>query len=162
MNQESPAGSFAAKGGGLVLAQFALMIAIWLAGRQWKQSAFWMESPLIHFFAAPLMITSAVLAVAGVFSLGRTRTVFPRPLEQGSLVQTGIYGLVRHPLYSSLIALGTGWSIDRASWPALLFTAMLALLLDFKSRVEERWLRKKFPGYEPYARRVKRFIPWIY
>jgi protein-S-isoprenylcysteine O-methyltransferase Ste14 len=162
MNEESPAGGFAAKGGGFVLAQFALMIAIWLAGLQWKQSAAWMESPLAHALAYPLMITGAVLGIGGVFSLGCNRTVFPRPLEKGSLVQTGIYSLVRHPLYSSLIALGAGWSIDRASWPALFLTAMLALLLDFKSRVEERWLRKKFPGYELYARRVKRLIPWIY
>jgi len=77
-------------------------------------------------------------------------------------VQTGIYGLVRHPLYSSVILLAVGWSLLWSSGAALAASVALAFLLDAKARVEERWLGEKFSDYAGYARRVRRFFPWIY
>jgi protein-S-isoprenylcysteine O-methyltransferase Ste14 len=36
------------------------------------------------------------------------------------------------------------------------------VLLEVKSRREERWLREKFPEYAAYQRRVRRLIPFLY
>jgi protein-S-isoprenylcysteine O-methyltransferase Ste14 len=38
----------------------------------------------------------------------------------------------------------------------------LFVLLDVKSRHEERWLAAKFPAYSSYKRRVRKLIPFIY
>ena len=51
------------------------------------------------------------LGIAGVRALGRNRTASPQPLEDSTLVQHGVYGVVRHPLYSSLMFVSVGWAM---------------------------------------------------
>lgn len=109
-----------------------------------------------------LFIAGAVFGLAGVHALGRNRTPYPKPRVGADLVRHGIYGVVRHPLYSSLIFIAFGWGLLWRSWPALLTAFALAVLLDAKARTEERWLRKIFTEYAAYARRGKRLVPMIY
>ena len=51
-------------------------------------------------------------------------------------------------------------------WPGsgrgLVLALTQAVLLDFKARREEHWLREKFPDYDEYAIKVRRLIPWLY
>ncbi len=47
---------------------------------------------------------------------------------------------------------------DRAG----VYVAALFVLLDVKSRREERWLVEKFPEYPAYQRRVRKLIPFVY
>ena len=98
----------------------------------------------------------------GWAALGRKLTPFPKPVAGSELVQRGIYGLIRHPLYLAVMCAAVGWSLLWRSWPALVVSAALALFLDAKARREEAWLRQWFPEYDRYARRVRRFIPWVY
>jgi protein-S-isoprenylcysteine O-methyltransferase Ste14 len=150
---------FLDKGGLWVLAQNLLTLAVLasapiLGHRAWP--TFWIG------LGGLLFVIGAVFGVAGVRALGRSLTPFPKPIHDAPLVQAGIYQIVRHPLYSSLIFLSAGWSLFWSSWIALAIALALAVVLDRKSRVEERWLRKKFPDYASYRRRVRRFVPWIY
>lgn len=146
------------KGVGWVVAQNALTLAILVLGPvfpgNWRWAPAWIGTALI--------LGGAFFGIAGVVALGPNRTPYPKPRERGCLVQTGIYGVVRHPLYSSLMLLSLGWGLIWSSWTALVLTAMLALLLDGKARLEERWLKGRYPAYESYATRVARFIPGIY
>jgi protein-S-isoprenylcysteine O-methyltransferase Ste14 len=120
-------------------------------------------SSLVSLIAGIVLLAfGGWLGVAGVRALGRNRTPYPRPLENSTLVQHGVYGLVRHPLYSSVILVSAGWALLWASGTALLVSLALAILLDAKARREERWLREKFPEYAAYAGRVRRLLPWIY
>jgi protein-S-isoprenylcysteine O-methyltransferase Ste14 len=93
---------------------------------------------------------------------GATEHRIPKPIEDARLVEHGSYAVVRHPLYSSVIFLSLGWALVWQSWPALLASLALAILLDAKARLEERWLREKLREYAAYARRVKRFVPGVY
>jgi len=70
--------------------------------------------------------------------------------------------MLRHPLYSSLMFASAGWALVWSSAVALAAALTLAVLLDAKARVEERWLLERFPGYAAYAGRVRRLLPWIY
>ena len=92
-------------------------------------------------------------------ALGRNSTPFPRPSDGSQLVQTGIYGMVRHPLYTSVMTASLGWALIWESWYAVLPALMLIPFFHAKVRREERWLQEKFPDYADYARRVPRFIP---
>jgi protein-S-isoprenylcysteine O-methyltransferase Ste14 len=69
---------------------------------------------------------------------------------------------VRHPLYTSAFCGAAGWSLIRHSWPALAGSLALTAFFDTKVRREECWLEEQFPEYADYARRVHRFIPWVY
>jgi protein-S-isoprenylcysteine O-methyltransferase Ste14 len=109
-----------------------------------------------------LMAIGGVCGIAGVIALGRSLTPLPTPTEDTRLVQRGIYGLMRHPLYTSVILASVGWALLWQSWPALLPALGLAPFFSAKACREERWLRERFPDYSDYERRVSRFIPGVY
>lgn len=123
---------------------------------QWRSSAA-SFTPGVALFAF-----GAWLGVAGVRALGRNRTPYPKPLENSTLVQDGVYRLVRHPLYASVIFVSAGWALLWRSWPGLAAAGALTLLLHAKAIREERWLRERYSGYGDYERRVKRFVPWLW
>ena len=151
--------SFIRKGGLWVLAQNLLTLAVVVMGPVLhRQPWHWTWRVL----GAVLFVVGAVFGITGVRALGSNLTPYPKPVEDAQLTQTGIYGIVRHPLYSSLILLTLGWSLLWSSVAALATALGLAVLLDAKARLEERWLREKFPEYPAYARRVRRFVPWLF
>lgn len=100
--------------------------------------------------------------LAGAVALGRNLTPFPKPFTHTQLVQGGIYGLMRHPLYTAVFCGSVGWALVWQSWPALVTSLALGAFFDAKARHEERWLRQQFPDYDGYAQKVCRFIPWVY
>ena len=112
--------------------------------------------------AAVLLLAGAVFGISGAVVLGGSRTIFPEPLPQARLVRSGIYAIVRHPLYTSVILLSFAWALWWRSVPGLGLALLTGLFLDAKARHEERRLCSKFPDYQDYARRVKRLVPWIY
>ena len=109
-----------------------------------------------------LLAIAALCGIAGAVALGRNLTPFPKPCGTARLVKRGIYGLIRHPLYTSVLCGVFGMSFLRQSWPALIASLALAVFFDAKARREELWLRQRFPEYADYAMRVRRFVPWIY
>jgi protein-S-isoprenylcysteine O-methyltransferase Ste14 len=109
-----------------------------------------------------LMVAGGALFLTGLVRLGRGLTPFPCPRDEATLVQTGPYALVRHPMYSGLLALCFGWALLSQSWLTLLYAAVLFGFLDLKSRREEMWLIERFPAYREYRQRVRRLVPFIY
>jgi protein-S-isoprenylcysteine O-methyltransferase Ste14 len=109
-----------------------------------------------------LCVIGLVLAAFGAQSLGPGVSPFPRPKDDTHLVQTGVYAIVRHPIYTGLTLFALGYGLIWTSMAALVATAALFVELDMKSRREERWLKEKFDGYGGYQARVRRLIPFIY
>jgi protein-S-isoprenylcysteine O-methyltransferase Ste14 len=109
-----------------------------------------------------LFALGGILGICGVIHLGGNRTAYPQPLAGSILVETGVYGVVRHPLYASVILACLGWSGIWSSAPGLVLAVVLTWYLDLKARHEERWLRERYARYDGYARRVKRYIPFLY
>jgi len=107
-------------------------------------------------------IVGLLIVLLSASSLGSTLSVFPRPLDDGRLTQTGLYALVRHPIYCGVILSALGWAIFRASAPALIVTLILAIFFDRKAAREEIWLTQKYPEYSAYRQRVHKLIPFIY
>jgi protein-S-isoprenylcysteine O-methyltransferase Ste14 len=103
-----------------------------------------------------------LLALAGLWSLGDNLSVFPHPKDNSTLVQSGVYGVVRHPIYSGLITGAVGWALVNTSVMTLIYAGVLLVFFDIKSRREERWLSRKFPEYTAYQRRVRKLVPFVY
>jgi protein-S-isoprenylcysteine O-methyltransferase Ste14 len=151
--------NFLQRGGLWVLGQNMLFCAVLAGGIFCRHQ--WQNTPLT-FCGIVLIVIAAGCGLAGAVSLGRNLTPFPTPSASVRLVQSGIYGLMRHPLYTAVFCGSVGWALVWQSWPALLAALALAPLLDAKARREERWLRQHFPEYSSYQQRVRRFIPWLY
>lgn len=145
-------------GEGWVAGQLVLLAAVvgaGFVGPRWP----WAPVPLV--LGVVLLVAGLALAVAGIAGLGSSLTPLPRPKEDASLREDGVFGLARHPIYGGVLVAALGWAL--ATRPlALLPTVLAELFLELKSRREEAWLLERFPGYDGYRRRVRwRFVPGI-
>jgi protein-S-isoprenylcysteine O-methyltransferase Ste14 len=111
---------------------------------------------------ALLMATGTVMAFAGTAKLGRNLTPFICPKANAVLLEQGAYRLVRHPIYSGILQLAFGWGLWVNGWLTLGYALLLGILFERKSRREEEYLRRTFPGYSVYSSRVKRLLPFVY
>ncbi len=103
-----------------------------------------------------------IFITLGTYSIRRYLTPLPYPVRHNQLITTGIYGVVRHPLYSSLLFASSGWTFFSMSLSHLLLTVCGVIFFSYKASMEERWLTERHPEYACYARRVKKFIPLLY
>ena len=99
-----------------------------------------------------------ILGVSFV-NLGSALTAHPIPVEKASLKTTGLYAVVRHPIYLGLLVLALGLAVLAASPWHIAFFVALSVLLHVKAGFEERLLRAVYPEYEAYASRVGRLVP---
>jgi protein-S-isoprenylcysteine O-methyltransferase Ste14 len=109
-----------------------------------------------------LGLAGFALAAAGLAGLGRNLSPLPHPKDDAVLVEGGVYGLVRHPIYAGLIIGALGWALLTNSLLALALAVALLAFFDIKSRREERALLARFPKYAEYRRRVRKFFPYVY
>jgi protein-S-isoprenylcysteine O-methyltransferase Ste14 len=148
------------RGEGWVALQGVILVAIAAAGRlgpAWGGS--WNLAGIVGVAAIGLGLACAGLGLAG---LRENLTALPRPVEAGRLVEDGVYGLVRHPIYAGLVVAGLGWGLATASPVALLASVVLGCFFDVKARREEAWLLHAYPGYAAYRARVRKLVPFIY
>jgi protein-S-isoprenylcysteine O-methyltransferase Ste14 len=108
------------------------------------------------------LLLGAALVGLGVRDLGRQITPWPRPPDDGQLVEAGVYRSIRHPIYAGLILVAIGWATFTGSLVSLLTALGLAVWLDLKARREEAWLLARYPGYAAYRERSWRFVPRVY
>jgi protein-S-isoprenylcysteine O-methyltransferase Ste14 len=84
--------------------------------------------------------------------------------KQGhQVIDTGPYGLVRHPIYTGLITAILATGVAVATWPAVLGALLIAFGLFHKARMEERFLAAELgvDAYGQYCRRVPMLIPFL-
>jgi protein-S-isoprenylcysteine O-methyltransferase Ste14 len=121
----------------------------------------------LRYLGVLVVAAGIVLAVFAVLGLGSSLTALPAPLAHGTLRTDGVYGVVRHPIYSALLLLVLGWALVSSPW-VLLVLAALAVELDLKRQVEEDFLARRYDGvadhdsYTVYRRRVPwALVPWV-
>lgn len=101
-----------------------------------------------------------VVGVLGLIGLGRDTRVHPIPAAGSALRTTGIYSVVRHPMYLAVMLCAVGVTVGSGRLLALLASCALAGVLAFKARFEERLLDERFGWeYATYASRVPAVIP---
>jgi protein-S-isoprenylcysteine O-methyltransferase Ste14 len=78
------------------------------------------------------------------------------------IVESGPYGLVRHPIYTGLIVSLVALAVAEATSVALVGAGLVALGFYIKARLEERFLREQLgpEAYDGYRHRVPMLIPW--
>ena len=149
------------RGGGWVWLQFAVMavlLGVGLLPPDWPHGA----QRILSAIGAVLAVVGVAIAVWSSRLLGRGFTPYPKPLASGELADRGPYRVVRHPIYSAGLLFFTGYSLH-AGVLALIVTVALGVVWALKARVEEGFLRERYPGYADYASRVRfRLIPFLY
>lgn len=159
-----PSNGFFERGGVWVAVQIVLLAAIVLVPRQIGGLPTIPDGLATLSQIAGLIVGAIGLALVGLSALylGRNLSIFPAPVRHGELTQTGLYALVRHPMYGGVILSALGWALFRASLPALVLALILAIFFDRKAQHEEKRLAATYPEYAAYRRRVRKLIPFVY
>lgn len=106
------------------------------------------------------VIAGAAVNVAGRLALGANWADQVTVYRAQTLVTSGIFGYVRHPLYASLIWMFCGAAFAYHNWAALAATlAVFVPAMHYRAGQEERVLEERFPGYGAYRAAVPRFLP---
>ena len=111
---------------------------------------------------AIIVASGGWLALRGVLDLDTALTPLPHPRDGASLVDTGAYRWVRHPIYGGIIIAAAGYGLLTASPLALGGAVLLLGFFRLKSGREEAWLRDRYPAYAAYAARTRRLVPLVY
>jgi protein-S-isoprenylcysteine O-methyltransferase Ste14 len=144
-----------------VLVQAILLIALFfgpkdLLGSPTKvNQGLWLAGQILFYLGIVIAIWAAIL-------LGPNLTPLPKPKPSGQLIQTGLYKLVRHPIYFGVILVSFGWAGIEQTIYTLVLACILLIFFDLKSRQEERWLTQKFSEYAEYKMTTKKLIPFVY
>jgi protein-S-isoprenylcysteine O-methyltransferase Ste14 len=142
------------------IGQAVLISAVLFAPRLDGRAPAWFDIAVIA--GGALCIVGLGFIVLGSIGLGRNLSPFPKPKDNSTLVKSGIFSIVRHPIYSGFIFLAFGWSLIWGSVAAFVAALVLWIFFDLKARREERWLEAKFSDYTAYKQRVKKLIPFVY
>lgn len=123
----------------------------------------WSRMPLPVTVVASILFLLAYALYAEVMRenayLSRTIKV-----EEGQkVVDTGLYGIVRHPMYSATILLFLMIPIVLGSWYALIVFAFYPAIIIVRLKDEEDLLTRELAGYDDYKKKVKyRLLPFIW
>ena len=125
----------------------------------------WSRVPFgIKTFGAVLLLVSLYISHLAMLENPYSSGVVRVQKDRGhTVVSTGLYGYVRHPMYTGACLFFPGTALLLGSWFGVLFTPAFAGLLAFRAVREERVLMAELDGYPAYMGRIKyRFFPWIW
>lgn len=79
------------------------------------------------------------------------------------LISGGVFGLIRHPMYSALLGLTWGMFFRAVSWPGFALAVVASASLLLTALADEKECIAYFgEAYIDYMRRTRRFIPWLF
>lgn len=125
----------------------------------WSHVTIWVQA-----LGAALLVVS-YLGVAWVFATNSfAAPVIKVQADRGqTVIDTGPYALVRHPMYAFAVLQFVGGPLMLGSWWGLAVVPPAVLGLAWRTLGEEKMLREELAGYDDYARRVRwRYAPGVW
>jgi protein-S-isoprenylcysteine O-methyltransferase Ste14 len=123
---------------------------------RWSSVPLWLS----YFSDAMLVLSFAIL-----FWVFRENTFLSMTIEvqkNQRVISTGLYAVVRHPMYSAASVLMLFTPLALGSYWALILSVCLVVVIYFRAIDEEKVLKESLTGYEDYCKKVKyRIIPFV-
>lgn len=123
----------------------------------------WSRVPLAVSLAGDAMIVAGYLVVFLTFRANSFAAGVVDVEEGQSVIDSGPYALVRHPMYAGALVIFAGLPLALGSWWGLVPAALLVPVLVWRLVREEAFLAASLSGYRGYCGRVRyRLAPWIW
>lgn len=123
----------------------------------------WSSIPLVLIVFMDLIVMTGYLIIFTVFKQNSYASRIIQVEKGQTLITTGLYGIVRHPMYFGALILYMATPIALGSYWGLLLMLFLPVYIVLRLLNEERLLMKDLPGYREYCRQVRyHLIPYIW
>ena len=146
-----------------VIAASAVMfvLSFVLAGLDFRFGLTHVPGWLVNLACVLLLASYALYAEVMRENAYLSRTVEVQ--ENQKVVDTGLYGIVRHPMYAVTLVLFLSMPLVLGSWLSLTVLLAYPVIIAARIKDEERVLLQGLPGYAAYTQRVRwRIIPFIW
>ncbi len=123
----------------------------------------WSQVPPIWVLVGDVLVVIGFAAIHEVYRENTFASATVEVAEGQTVISTGLYGVVRHPMYSGGLIMILGTPLALGSWWGLIVWLFLVLGIVWRLSDEERVLVRDLPGYDAYRGRVRyRLIPGIW
>lgn len=125
----------------------------------------WSSMPFGLVYAGAILFAPASALIAWTLAVNRfAETTVRIQADRGhTVITSGPYRLVRHPMYAGAILMYLAMPLILGSAWALAVTGLIVVLLLWRTALEDRTLRNELPGYEEYAARTRyRLLPGLW
>ena len=123
----------------------------------------WSEIPTAIVLAADVLVMTSYIFVVYVFKHNRYASRVIEVQKNQTVISTGPYSIVRHPMYSGMFIMFFSTPIALGSYWAVIPFALMPLTFFFRILNEEKVLSEQLPGYKEYCEKVRyRLIPYIW
>ena len=154
--------NFAERGGWWVVAQLALFALYFVALVGTPGLTEGLGLGFARIAGVTMVVSAIVIGGWSMVILGRDLSIFPHPVEQARLVDSGPYRLVRHPVYFAVILGALGLALALLSTAAAIVALVFIPFFMAKTGFEEDRLVEQVAGYRDYRSATPyRIIPWL-
>ena len=123
----------------------------------------WSDVPTYIVITADIMVLLGYLIILFVFKQNSYASLIIEVNENQKVISTGLYGVVRHPMYLGVLIMFLPTPIALGSYWALIPFAVLPVLLILRILNEEKVLSNNLQGYKEYCQKTRfRLIPYIW
>lgn len=105
---------------------------------------------MVRYITIGFALIGVIIFLLALLQLKSNLTPFPTPKVQGSLIQSGIYNYIRHPIYSGIIIFTLSYGVFSQSTWRIGVGLALWILFYFKSEYEEGLLNGRYKEYVAY------------
>lgn len=123
----------------------------------------YMLNIVLQILTILLVVGSVWLSISAITELGRQWSLTARLIKNHQLVTSGVYQIVRHPIYTAMFGMMTATALVLSHWLILIIATVIFLLgTKLRTSGEEELLREAFPQeYENYRAQVPALIPFV-
>ena len=146
-----------------VLAWVLLVVAAVLAATDALDPIDGLDTSAVHTAAVSLFAVGLLGTLFAQYAMGDSWRIGVEESDRTELVTSGVFGLVRNPIYTGMIPAFAGIALLVPNPPAIVAFALVVVGLEIQTRlVEEPYLLKVHgSAYAEYAARVGRFVPGV-
>jgi protein-S-isoprenylcysteine O-methyltransferase Ste14 len=126
----------------------------------WRSVTFY--APWARFLGLAILLAATALTLWARFVLGLMWSAAPVVKEGHQLRTSGPYAITRHPIYTGLLGMLLGTMLVAGAGPWIVPFPVALILIEFKIRIEERFMTAEFPDQYPrYRKRVPQLVPGL-
>ncbi len=122
----------------------------------------WTSPPALRWAMFALVAAGLLFTWAARLHLGPLWSSTSAPTEDHRIVDSGPYGVVRHPVYAGLLLAVIATAVERGRIEAIAGALVLIAGVSLRAKLEERFLRRDLgdDAYTSYRRRVPMLLPF--